>query len=136
MIVLVVIVLLVAWLATRRQARRDALMNSRWQAMCARQMAEPGLHVVRMASVYQRARRGSKAVIVWGTGYQQDTWFAGNWPVPGSILMIRGTVGWGPHNNNPNVFYVEPDQVICALPPGTERAVARHQERQARSITR
>lgn len=90
----------------------------------------PDAGLIAIASVYQPARRGAKAVIVWlETGREQDAWFANSWPAAGSIALVRGSTGWGPHNNNPEVFYVQPNQILNMLPPGTPEAVERHRAR-------
>ncbi|WP_033339562.1 hypothetical protein [Catenuloplanes japonicus] len=85
----------------------------------------PGAHRCYVAHVYQRARRGAKVVIVWtATDARQDTWFWGYWPASGATLLIQGRNGYGPHNNNPNVFYVQPGGILAAAPPGAYRAWA------------
>lgn len=132
-IVLVSIVPIIIWIINRQRAANDAVLSNRWQEMLAVRAAAPGADLVQVAQVYQWARRGTKAVIVWlETGYRQDSWFEGSRPLPGSILLVRGSTGWGPHNRNPHVFYVQPDQVLRMMPPETSSALARHQRRQAK----
>lgn len=83
-------------------------------------------------SVYQRARRGSKAVIVWqATGVRHDTWFWGWHPPPGAFLLLEGSRGYGPHNRNPNVLYVQPDQVHAVVDASAPAAWQRHASRRA-----
>ncbi|WP_194918223.1 hypothetical protein [Catenulispora rubra] len=66
-----------------------------------------------MKQVYQRARTGTKAIVVWQeTGQRQDTWFEGTWPRQGTRLYVRGKVGYGPHNHNPSVLYLYPGDII------------------------
>ena len=73
--------------------------------------------------VYQRANRGTKAVIVWAeSGWRQDAWFWYFWPAPGSTLLVFGAVGFGPHNQNPDVFFVDQGGVLAAAPPGAQAA--------------
>ena len=73
--------------------------------------------------VYQRANRGTKAVIVWAeTGWRQDAWFWYFWPAPGSTLLVLGAVGFGPHNQNPDVFFVNQGGVLAAALPGAQAA--------------
>ncbi|WP_242895454.1 spliceosome-associated CWC15 family protein [Actinomadura litoris] len=74
-------------------------------------------HLARVEQVYQRARTGAKAIIVWdANGTSQDAWFH-DWPgIPtGAYLLLAGTTGYGPHNHNPNVYYVHPDQVLTVI---------------------
>jgi len=90
--------------------------------------ARPGAHICYVSHVYQRANRGTKAVIVWAeTGWRQDAWFWYFWPAPGSTLLVFGTVGFGPHNQNPAVFYVDADGVLAAAVPGANAAWRRLQ---------
>ena len=85
--------------------------------------------------IYQHARHGAKAVIRWHrTECRQDTWFEGCHPPPGSVWLVRGSTGWGPHNRNPNTFYVYPDDVIDFAPPGAMAAASRQRERAAKKV--
>ena len=113
-----------------RSARRgrDARAAAAWQNLLAVAHARPDAHVCRVSHVYQRAHRGSKAVILWAaSGRRQDTWFWYFSPAAGSTLLISGVVGFGPHNQNPNVFYVESGGVLMSAPPGAEAAWRRFQ---------
>lgn len=92
----------------------------------------PDVEIAFVTRVYQTARRGSKALIRWPTGYTQDTWFHFNWPRAGSTVLLRGSTGWGPHNRNPEVFYVNQDQLLDLLPPGAMAAVERQRRREAK----
>lgn len=49
-------------------------------------------------------------------GSHEDAWFWNRHIPPGSYLLVRGAVGFGPHNNNPNVLYVQPQEVHRILP--------------------
>jgi hypothetical protein len=116
--------------SARRQRERDLALAQRWDAMERLRATTPGAGLIGIVTVYQRARRGTKAVIMWlETGREQDAWFAANWPSAGSVALVRGSTGWGPHNQNPDVFYVQPSQVLDLLPPGTPEAVERHRAR-------
>ena len=127
-----IIALVVSANAGRRR-RRDLEMSQQWDAMQAAQLATPQAALVEVITVYQPARRGTKAIVRWlASGYQQDTWFQDYWPEAGAIALVRGTTGWGPHNQNPSVFYVRPDQILYVLPPGAGEAARRHREREAR----
>ncbi|MEV6608764.1 hypothetical protein [Kutzneria sp. NPDC051319] len=138
-IVLVLALLAIAVLAARsrirRRRRRDLVLSHRWTRIQSKARTMPDAGLARVVNVYQRARRGTKAKIVWlTTGRKQDTWFAGNRPRQGSIVLIRGNTGWGPHNRDPNVFYVAPNQILSQVPPGTMKAVRRQQRRDARRV--
>ncbi|WNV91132.1 hypothetical protein [Umezawaea sp. Da 62-37] len=128
---LFVVVAVIVLLSSKRSSspQRDQELHYRWyeiHEMCRR---TPGTAIVRVAHVYQRAQRGTKAVVVLvATGYQQDAWFAHSNPVPGSYLLVRGRTGWGPHNSNPEVLYVELGEVLYTLPPDTVQACERHRQ--------
>lgn len=102
----------------RRDAERQALAAS-WESLIReRDTARAhGVYLVQALNVYQRARRGSKVVIRWcDSGATQDAWFWDRHVPPGSYLLLRGAVGFGPHNGNPNVLYVQPQEVHRMLP--------------------
>jgi hypothetical protein len=121
-------------LSAQRQRELDADLARRWDSMELRRAMTPDAGLIGIAGVYQSARRGTKAVIVWlATGREQDAWFADIWPAPGSVALVRGSTGWGPHNHNPEVFYVRLDQILHMLPPDTPEAVARHRARERRA---
>lgn len=104
------------WLA----GRLDAAVQAHWH--------EADLNLAIIANPYQYARRGTKANIQWYcTDVWQDTWFQDLWPKPGSLVLLSGSSGYGPHNTNPNVFYVR--RVHEFLPPETHFAWHRHQQR-------
>jgi len=114
---------------------REPHLAARWQWATERSGSAGGLVFVR--SVYQHARRGSKAVVVWCDGRgAQDAWFAGRQEHPGHYLLLRGGVGWGPHNRNPRVLYVSPGDVLASLPGSAPRAWQRHQQRLKRARPR
>ncbi|MDH6579190.1 hypothetical protein [Kitasatospora sp. MAP5-34] len=114
--------MLLAILAVRRRRRRERLRHiARAEAWACLQRDLPalraqGVHLAQVTRVYQRARTGSKAIVVWhDTGTAQDTWFEGRQVRPGAYLLLRGNTGYGPHNRNPKVFYVEPRGVVQEL---------------------
>jgi len=123
----VTILIVAARFQRRQQERRDELSYRRWQQMNIMRERSPGAELVVVDQVYQRARRGCKAVIVWQrSGIAQDSWFEGMHLLPGDLLLVRGSSGWGPHNNNPNVFYVGRGQVLSVLPRSVQAGAARH----------
>jgi hypothetical protein len=104
--------------ARTREAEREQLAAS-WESLVLERDAarSNGVYLVQAVNVYQRAQRGSKAVIRWlDTGATQDAWFWNRHIPPGAYLMVRGGAGYGPHNNNPDVFYVRPEEVHRILP--------------------
>lgn len=126
----VVLGVVVTVVATRsRRRHRDAQAAAAWQALLAASQTMPWAHMCHVRQVYQRARRGAKAVIVWSaTGQPQDTWFWHFWPQAGSTLLVSGAAGYGPHNHNPDVLYVEYGGVLGSAPPGAQAAWHRLQQ--------
>jgi len=138
-VLLFALVALIVWLNSRERPspQRDQDLYHHWHAMHEMCRTTPGAAVVQVSNAYQRAQRGTKAIVVWtATGYQQDAWFAGSHPMPGSFLLVRGRIGWGPHNGNPEVLYVEPHEVLYRLPPDTGRAYERHHRRVMAGLVR
>ncbi|MFH9351154.1 hypothetical protein [Kitasatospora sp. NPDC017646] len=117
-LVIVAVLVALAIVAVRRRSnhRRDAQLAAQWDTL-QRQRATGTGHLLHVTQVYQRARRGSKAVITWcDTGLQQDAWFW-NWHVPpGAYLLVSASSGYGPHSHNPHVLYVHPSQVQTWVP--------------------
>jgi hypothetical protein len=131
--VVVLVVVLAIRNARRQQRARQVARWQRWESMQALRASTPESELAEVAVVYQRARHGAKAVIVWlANGHRQDTWFEGNWPAPGSVVLVRGSTGWGPHNRNPEVFFVRPDQILAMLPAGTRKALTQQHWRETR----
>ncbi|WP_143086379.1 hypothetical protein [Amycolatopsis saalfeldensis] len=123
----------VVLLAVFARRRRDKRLAEHWRELQARRaLAGDEAAVAVVERVYQRARRGAKAVIRWQeTGDHQDTWFKGRHPAPGSVLLLRGSTGWGPHNRNPNTYYVNPGDLLYSAPSGTIAAARRQRRRDA-----
>lgn len=94
--------------AALRAWERDSGLAALWENLHSVCASAPGLHVAHVSQVYATYRyRGSKAYITWwSTGASQDTWFEGEWPAQGSWVVVSGGTGYGPHNHNPQVFYV------------------------------
>ncbi|MGP3988571.1 hypothetical protein [Streptomyces sp. 3N207] len=97
------------------RGRRRRAAAAQWEALrdAAVRQAGQNVHIAWVESIYQRARAGDKAWIIWQrTGVRQDTWFHGRAPCPaGTYVLLGGSVGFGPHNNNPRVLYVSPSAV-------------------------
>lgn len=119
---LVAVIVSLVWLGGRalrghsaRQAERRALWQQAVQELRLRDGRDG--HLAFVERVYQRARTGAKAIIVWdATGNRQDAWFH-DWPsIPaGTYLLLVGTTGYGPHNHNPRVYYVRRHQVLTMI---------------------
>ena len=132
-------VALIVWLSSRQPPSplRDQELYHRWYEMHEMCRTTPGAAIVQVANAYQRAQRGTKAVVVWmATGCPQDAWFADSHPMSGSFLLVRGRTGWGPHNNNPEVLYVGPNEILYWLPPDTGLAYERHRRRVVAGLAR
>ncbi|SFR18020.1 hypothetical protein SAMN04488564_104698 [Lentzea waywayandensis] len=115
-----------------RQVRQDALWSGYQRHMNELRDASPEAELASVAQVYQRAKSGTKAVIVWQrTGVEQDSWLEGMNPDPGDLLLLRGSPGWGPDSSSPNVFYVAPGQVLASMTVEAQAAAARHRHRLA-----
>lgn len=107
------------------QRQRDQELVARWDGLCAQRDSTPGAVMIEVIDVYQRAQRGTKAiVVVAGSGRPQDAWFWGTRPAPHSTWLVMPETGWGPHNQNP-VLYLNPEQLLGMAPPGTMKAVER-----------
>lgn len=116
--------------------KRDARLAAQWEWVLSQSHGgASGLAYVE--EVYQYARTGSKAVIMWyGTGARQDTWFEG-WHAPvGTYLLLRGFRRYGPHNANPNVFHVSSGGVHALVPGAAPLAWERQRRRASRAAAR
>ncbi|WP_369354800.1 hypothetical protein [Streptomyces sp. cg2] len=120
---LAITIIVASRLHSRR--RRNAVLAAQWHSLQQRRSTGDG-HLLQVTQVYQRARRGSKAVVTWcDTGLRQDAWFW-NWHVPpGAYLLVNAGSGYGPHSHNPNVLYVHPTQVQTWVPAQAARAAER-----------
>ncbi|MGW4647201.1 hypothetical protein [Kitasatospora sp. NPDC004289] len=119
----------------RRRREREALA-SQWEWLLRQQETHrsTGVRMLQVVSVYQRARRGSKAHVRWcESGKIQDAWFKGWHVPPGAFVLVTGGVGWGPHNRIEGVLYVEPGQTYGWAPATAPAAWQRQQAHLARS---
>ncbi|WP_394614893.1 hypothetical protein JNUCC0626_34350 [Lentzea sp. JNUCC 0626] len=120
-----------------RQRRQDELWFKYRQHMDELREASPTAELARVAQVYQRAKSGTKAEIVWErTGVAQDSWFEGANPSPGDLLLLRGGPGWGPDVSSPNVFYIAPGQVLSSMTVDAQAAADRHHSLSARAAAK
>ncbi|MCX4748151.1 hypothetical protein OG455_22000 [Kitasatospora sp. NBC_01287] len=130
-VLLVVGVLAVTVAVSRARRRRErATLAAQWAWLLREQEARrsAGARLLQVASVYQRARRGSKAQVRWcDSGRLQDAWFEGRHVPPGAFMLVTGQVGWGPHNRIRDVLYVGPAQVHGWVPASAPTAWQREQ---------
>ena len=120
---------LMVWAGARDNRRREAELVRQWESALARTRGSD-TRLVFVRSRYQTAKTGSKAdVYDFPNGRRQDTWFEG-WTVPAGVyLLVRGSTGWGPHNHNPNVLYVDRRNVLEVISGDAPDAWRRHRER-------
>lgn len=112
-------------------AQSDAVLAAQLDAIIAEQHRYQGAHLAVNARPYQQAQTGQKSVITWyATGIEQDTWFQGAWPEAGALLLVSGHTNYGPHNHNPNVFYVLPGHIRGWVPAEAHWAWIRNSQRQ------
>jgi hypothetical protein len=119
----------------RRRAERDA--NAAAQLYELRERARSsgrGAYVVHVLSVYQQARRGTKAFVKNdATGAVRDAWFWWSRIKPGEILLVEASSGWGPHSGRTDVLYVGGEHrgrgISQGLPSGTAKRARRHEAR-------
>ena len=96
--------------------------------------------MIEVQSTYQRAQRGTKAWVRWcsgvsgvAVGEQQDTWFfEDSWP-PCTVLVVVPSIGWGPHNRDPEVLYLRRAQILATVEPGAHAAAIDLEKRQRNS---
>lgn len=142
LICLVIVVgtpLLIVLLTRSSGRKRDERLAAQWEQALEEAARRRG-HLAFVRWVYQRARSGSgaKAFIVWyGVSWDQDTWFKGRPHMRQGIwVLVQGSSGWGPHNRNPNTFYVAPQGVLAEIPGNAPAAHQRHHRRMAKRAQR
>lgn len=94
----VVVAAAVALLFVLLTWRRRVRQRRAYERMCGFWACEaPGTQVICVEWLYQHARRGTKAVVRFlAGGRRQDAWFEQLRPMPGSLMVVRGSIGWGP----------------------------------------
>lgn len=100
------------------------------------QFSGHGVIGVKVRRVYQRARRGSKAIIVLPDGDKVDAWFWWYTPQAGSVVYVKPSVGYGEHEGLDNVHYVGTPYrhgVIGTLRAGDARFHASYAKARART---
>jgi len=124
------LVALIWRIATDR--RRRHRLAAQWDSLLNVAHENPDARLCAVARVYQHARTGTKAWVVWlDSGDQQDAWFAGMRVHADNTLLVHGESGYGPHNNDPNVFYTDSYNVLACVPSAAQRAWADAQQRDA-----
>ena len=105
--------------------QQDLAAAQAWMRLCSAEMANPNLrvaHVTECYGVYPRS--GTKAWITWRQPQAgQDAWFDMQWPTQGCWVLLQGETGYGPHNDNPDTFFV--DHWLDVAPPGAPEAYQR-----------
>ena len=120
----VAVIVGIVWNVRRLNRARQLARWRQLEYLQALGAATPDAELAEVTHVYQSARFGTKAVITWlANGKQQDAWFEGTWPGSGAVVLLRGVTGWGPHNQNPEVFYVLPEELLAMMSAGTRRAL-------------
>lgn len=111
------------WTVFSRRARRESLLALYDDA--ARVAGSSGLLLLRVRRVYQRAKRGTKAVVEYPDGRQVDAWFWWSAPASGQVLMVRGQTGSGTHHSS-SVLYIGTaagdNGIHDSIPPAAWRA--------------
>ena len=120
------------WLRSRRRAA-DERAAELLEELRAAARSTPHEYVVYVTSVYQRARRGTKAMVeVEGVG-TRDAWFWRSTVTPGQMLLVSAHRNWGAHSHRRDVFYVGTDSgptgVHRVMSAKTARRAARHLRR-------
>lgn len=115
--------------------RRDEEAWEAWHALAALQpsrIPQGGEHITmagRVIRIYQRARRGTKAVVDFGPALgMQDTWWEGMTPPTGRWVVVT-THLWlppGTHSHQP-VFWI--DRWGSSGPQNMEKRAYRHVQR-------
>ncbi len=90
-----------------RRAKRAAQAYARLRALRELTARFPFVEVVLVQHVYQRSRRGTKALVLMErTGQQHDAWFWWSRVSSGQMAAVQFTEGWGPHTQRDGVLYV------------------------------
>ena len=122
--------------ATRARSRARALdravargaRSRRWAAILGGSKAGYG-RIAQVVTVYQNARRGTKAILVWdGTGRRQDAWFEYMRVEPGQWLLLEGSDGYGWHHRT-DCHYVSPGQLLVTAADSAPDCYRRDQRR-------
>ncbi|WP_420367044.1 hypothetical protein [Curtobacterium sp. L1-20] len=121
------------WLlgATRWDRFRPSARRKRHLAMFDRALQDraPDRALIRVVTIYQRARRGTKCIVEHPFGVTQEAWFWWYTPRQGDVYLVRCSRGWGPHSGNLDLLYVGSDTtgagVIYRLPRPAWKAARR-----------
>lgn len=145
--VVVVLAVLVTVRDRRHSVARDELIGASWDAAVRRCTARNASELlsghsalVYVSSVYQYARTGSKAYLVWPSdNHAQDAWFW-NWHANAGWFLELSVVGratwrtnerWGVHNDHPGVLYLDPEVIVTSYPGDSPQAWTRMMKRRA-----
>jgi hypothetical protein len=102
--------------ADKRQHRLRQLALFRWQHAVQTCATYKQFRLAQVARITQRSQRGTKAWLRWhGSDDWQDAWFEGAFPPRGAWVVMSGADGYGPHTNNPRIFYVHEVHDVIVL---------------------
>ncbi|MFT9662959.1 hypothetical protein ACM0CQ_11945 [Mycobacteroides abscessus subsp. abscessus] len=98
---------LIVWLVTKDRPQQNAAAALRW-AQLHQYATQNQMQLLYIENDYQHARQGSKAVVhVYGNPtVKRDAWFWWEQVYRGSVVAVRHSQGWGPHNHRDDVLYV------------------------------
>jgi hypothetical protein len=137
---LIVVMGFVVWLIFRPQPERDAAAAQSWAAF-HQYTSGRGWTLLYVQNVYQRAQRGSKAMVsIYGdsTGMSRDAWFWWEQVHRGSVVAVSHSQGWGPHTNRDGVLYIgtqAPEQQSGVYATFNAKELARAQRHYHRQTT-
>lgn len=100
--------------STTRPVRNATRVARDWRRILRAQAIE-GSVTIRILAVYERKMDGNKAWIEYpGIEGRQDAWFQGQHVFEGDVLVLRGSEsGWGPDRKDPNVLFVQPENILA-----------------------
>jgi hypothetical protein len=93
--------------ANKRHKAQRRLVLPRWHHAVQTCATFDQFRLAQVIYITQRSRHGTKAWLRWyRSNEQQDAWFDGEFPPCGAWVVVSGLDGYGPHTNNPRIFYV------------------------------
>jgi hypothetical protein len=106
-------------------AKHTAYLQACWRDVDQRAQT-PGIELVHIARITQRARTGTKAIVRHRDGATQDAWFWNVRVQHRSILLVRANTGYGPHTRRDHVLYIGTKDtgsgIVATIPHAVWRA--------------